>query len=135
MIIYPGGDNGAFENGVTVYAQRGEVGYDTLMANEGNVLYGPTNSLSGSDETTGGAKIKVYLPMHEKTVTSIYILAGNGGNSGNSGVECLTRLGAGNVADERLLIHGGTGVEEDKTLPIQFKGTLRCVSLFVHVME
>jgi hypothetical protein len=82
------------------------------------------------------------LPMHGETVTSIFILAGNGGNSGNGGVQCLTRLGEGNVGDGTLLIKGGTGVGEDMTLPIQFKtlpiqfmGTLRCVSLFVHVME
>lgn len=132
MVIYPSDGNGAFENGVTVYARHGEVGYDTLMANEGNVLYSTTNSLSGSDEMTGGAKIKVYLPMHGKTATSIYILAGNGGSSGNGGVQCLTRLGEGSVGDGTLFINGGTGVGEDmtlpiqfKTLPIQFKGTLR----------
>ena len=56
MLIHSNDGNGTFENGVAVYAQRGEVGYDTLMANEGNVLYSTTNSLSGSDETTGGAK-------------------------------------------------------------------------------
>lgn len=124
MVIYPGSNGGGFENGVTVYARRGEVGYDTLMANESNVIYSTTDSLFGSE--TEGAKIKVYLPMLEETVTSIYILAGNGDSSGG-GVQCLTRMGEGNVGDGTLLINGGTGVEEDKTLPIQFRGTLRCV--------
>jgi hypothetical protein len=60
--------------------------------------------------------------MHEKVLTSVYIVAGSGG------VECLTRIGEGNVDDDFLSIRGGEGVENDKTTQIQFKGSLRCVS-------
>jgi hypothetical protein len=121
MEIFPGNREAGFENGVTVYARRGDVGYDTLMSNKENEIYSTNNALSGSAET-GGAKIKVNLPMHEKVLTSVYIVAGSGG------VECLTRIGEGNVDDDFLSIRGGEGVENDKTTQIQFKGSLRCVS-------
>ena len=137
MELYPGssGSNG-FEHGITVYARHGEVGYDALMANENNIIYSTTNSLSGSDET-GGVKISLDLPMLEDTLTSIYIL--DGGDSGGStrssggGIQCLTRLGEGNVGDGTLLIFGGTGVEENSVVPAQFMGTLRCVTSLVEM--
>ncbi len=134
MELYPG--SGGFENGITVYARHGEVGYDALMANENNIIYSTTNSLSGSDET-GGVKISLDLPMLEDTLTSIYIL--DGGDSGGStrssggGIQCLTRLGEGNVGDGTLLIFGGTGVEENSVVPAQFMGTLRCVTSLVEM--
>ena len=138
MELYPGSSGSSgFEHGITVYARHGEVGYDALMANENNIIYSTTNSLSGSDET-GGVKISLDLPMLEDTLTSIYILDGgdNGGSSTRSsggGIQCLTRLGEGNVGDGTLLIFGGTGVEENSVVPAQFMGTLRCVTSLVEI--
>ena len=144
MELYPGSGSNGFEHGITVYARHGEVGYDALMANENNIIYSTTNSLSGSDET-GGVKISLDLPMLEDTLTSIYILDGGGNNSGvdnrssggtgtsGGGIQCLTRLGEGNVGDGTLLIFGGTGVEENSVVPAQFMGTLRCVTSLVEM--